>query len=265
VPLFISYDVSGAAPEAVVASIEADWRRLQSTFALPGHAGYLHDGGKPVLQLWGLGFADRPGHAEEALALVQRLRRGSSGSVAATLVGGVPSRWRTLDGDARSEPGWAAVHAAYDVINPWTVGRFVDEDGAAVFHAQTMAADRTVARARGQRYLPVLYPGFSWTNLMRHHGQAAPANAVPRRCGRFLVRQAALLVAQGADMAYGAMFDELDEATAWMPSQPTRAGLPAGMQGVALDQDGCAMAPDAYMRMAADLATGLQRAPAVRP
>jgi hypothetical protein len=73
--------------------------------------------------------------------------------------------------------------------------------------------------------MPVIFPGFSWHNLMAARGKSAPSDAIPRLDGRFLWRQAAERIRQGADMLYVAMFDELDEGTAIMP---TSARVPVG-------------------------------------
>jgi hypothetical protein len=78
-----------------------------------------------------------------------------------------------------------------------------------------------------------LYPGFRWTNLK---GKAAAGATVPRLGGAFFWRQFAEAAALGVDMAYVAMFDEVDEATAVFKvsnAPPTQArfatyeGLPA--------------------------------------
>jgi hypothetical protein len=39
-----------------------------------------------------------------------------------TVVGGVPTYWRTLINDAQSDPAWAAVYRSFDIISPWSVG-----------------------------------------------------------------------------------------------------------------------------------------------
>ncbi len=58
-------------------------------------------------------------------------------------------------------------------------------------------------------YLPVVFPGFSWHNM---HGGAL--DQIPRRQGEFLWSQFIAARRAGAQMAYVAMFDEVDEATA---------------------------------------------------
>jgi hypothetical protein len=66
-------------------------------------------------------------------------------------------------------------------------------------------------------YLPVIFPGFSWHNLMAGRGQQAKTDAIPRLGGDFLWSQARTRIAAGSNMLYVAMFDELDEGTAIFP------------------------------------------------
>jgi len=60
-------------------------------------------------------------------------------------------------------------------------------------------------------FLPVIYPGFSWTNLK---GKGAAGATIPRLGGEFFWRQFVTAADLGIDMAYVAMFDEVDEGTA---------------------------------------------------
>ena len=94
--------------------------------------------------------------------------------------------------------------------------------------------DLAEAKKAGMAYLPVIYPGFGWTNLK---GKAAARSTIPRLGGEFYWRQFATAADLGIDMAYVAMFDEVDEGTAIFKvdatPRPTQArfatydGLPA--------------------------------------
>ena len=93
--------------------------------------------------------------------------------------------------------------------------------------------DLTEAKRAGMASLPVIYPGFGWTNLK---GRGASRATIPRLGGEFYWRQFVTAADLGVDMAYVAMFDEVDEATAIFkvsnapPSQArfaTYDGLPA--------------------------------------
>ena len=60
-------------------------------------------------------------------------------------------------------------------------------------------------------YLPVIYPGFGWTNVK---GKKAARDSLPRLGGEFYWRQFSAAAELGVEMAYVAMFDEMDEGTA---------------------------------------------------
>ena len=106
--------------------------------------------------------------------------------------------------------------------------------------------------------MPVIFPGFSWSNLMRARGREAPPNQIARRCGAFYWHQAANAVNAGAAMLYTAMFDEVDEATAIFKLAPTATDLPNGQGFLALDADGCALPSDWYLRLAGRISSGLR-------
>jgi hypothetical protein len=257
VPFFISYDVSGADPATVVQTIRQDWRYLAAQFGLTSSKAYLQDNGKPVLELWGFGFVENPGAADEVQLLSADLKAGNDGLQSVTLVGGIPSDWRTLQGDSKTDSAWMSVYLGYDVLSPWMVGRFDSESAASRYYDQTIAPDRALAQSMGLRYLPVIFPGFSRYNLMLSLGDPSQAivNQIPRNCGNFIWQQSYLLLSHGVDMAYGAMFDELDEGTAVLPAESAKAGFPVDAQGVYLDEDGCTLPSDWYVTVMGRIAS----------
>jgi len=257
VPFFVSYDVTGAMPDRAIADIRRDWASLTS--ASNGDA-YLHDHGKPVLQIWGVGFAGNPGRADEVAALLADLKAGANGLPAASTLGGVPTAWRTLDHDSQTDSAWRAVYLSFDILSPWTVGRFVDEAQARDHYATRVAADLEMLGPLGIRYLPVIFPGFSASNLSRVRAQAAPAplNQIPRRCGRLLWTQAQLAIATPLNAVYVAMFDEFDEGTALLPALASATDVPAGLGSVTRDQDGCKLPPDWYLTLVSRVSASLQ-------
>ncbi len=50
-------------------------------------------------------------------------------------------------------------------------------------------------------------------------------------------------------MIYAAMFDEVDEGTALFPAVARPDGLPQGARMVSLDQEGCSVTDDWYLRI----------------
>jgi hypothetical protein len=257
VPFFVTYDVTGGGASAVD-TVRSDWRDLHDNHALTSDSAYLTDSGKPVLEIWGLGFSGHPGTPSEAAALLSDLRTGANGLAPATTIGGVPTNWRTLDGDAQSDPAWAAVYRQFDVLSPWMVGRVRDEASTADIYASRINDDLQALSGTPIRYLPVIFPGFSSNNLMQYdrNPAAAKLNEIPRQCGRLLWAQANAALSTGSSDIYLAMFDEFDEGTAVLPIVD-RAGIPSGVWGVGRDADGCELPPDWYLTLVRGLSAGL--------
>ena len=113
----------------------------------------------------------------------------------------------------------------------------------------------------GREYLPVIYPGFGWTNLM---GEAQARDNIPRLGGEFFWRQFHAAAELEIDMAYVAMFDEVDEGTAIfkVTNQPPGPGRFLTLDGLSSDW---------YLRLAGEgsrLIRGelpLQRAMPIQP
>ncbi len=252
---FVMYDLSGL-PAANLHAVAEDWKRLQQD-GLTQSPAYLHHRGHPLLGIWGLGFGDRPLTPNDAEALLDALTRVSAPYGGVTVLGGVPSYWRTKERDASSDPGWERIWRRLGVISPWSVGRFSDDAGADAYRRAVLEPDQEAVGALGIDYMPVVFPGFSWANLMRANheiGRAIP-NKIPRRCGRFYWRQVYNALSTGASMLYGAMFDEVNEGTAMFKLLPSAAqtpvqGVPAGVSFVTLDADGCQLPSDWYLRLA---------------
>jgi hypothetical protein len=238
----IMYDISGQNSNTLVATVQNDWQHLTGTLRLTNSTRYLRHQGRPVVAIWGLGFTDRPGTPTEAQTLLDFFRTNGC-----TVMGGVPTNWRTLDGDSKTDPAWAAVYRSFDIISPWSVGRYSSDAGADNFKTTKIVPDLAEARANGRDYLPVVWPGFSWKNLNN-----GPLNQIPRRGGRFWWRQFYNAVSAGGTMVYGAMFDEVDEGTAMFKLVPTAGQLPAQGTFVPLNVDGESLPSDWYLRVAGE-------------
>jgi hypothetical protein len=258
---FIVYDISGANPQTVVDDVRRDWQYIMNVLQLNSGGAYLRDHGKPVVELWGFGFADRPGTAAEVATLIDDLKGGRNGLQAATVIGGLPTFWRTLREDSKTEAAWAKVYRSYDVISPWSVGRFADNAGADSFVRNLVQPDVAETHRLGLRYMPVIFPGFSWSNLMRNRGalDKAVLNKVPRSCGKFLWHQVSDLLQIRVDSLYVAMFDEADEGTAVFPVATQADALPSGTKMVYLNEDGCSLPADWYLRVSGAAADFLHR------
>jgi hypothetical protein len=242
----IMYDISGHPADSLVETIERDWVHLVDTLRITESPRYLRHRGRPLVGIWGFGFRDRAATPEQAARLIAFFRRHPDPRYRVTLIGGVPSRWRTLTPDSQADPEWARVYRSFDVISPWLVGRFRNAPELDRFYADDVLPDVLETRRLGIEYMPVVYPGFSW----RHLNPASPLNVIPRRGGRFFWRQVQRALGAGTTMLYGAMFDEVDESTAMFKLAPTPRETPAGVDLVTLDADGEALPSDWYLRLA---------------
>ncbi|MBL8212674.1 MAG: hypothetical protein JNK87_18310, partial [Bryobacterales bacterium] len=244
----IEYDISGANPATVVATLQTDWQYLVETLGVTAHPGYLRHHGKPVLGVWGIGLNDSrhpPGDPDAALHLIQWFRETAQVSY----LGGTPAYWRTLSNDAATDARWAAVYQAMDGIQPWTVGRYSTPAAVDRWRTERLEPDLAVTMQRGQLYMPVVFPGFSWYNLNRNAAQ----NQIPRNRGEFLWRQAYNAKAAGARLLKIAMFDEVDESTAMFKLAPRRADAPDQGFWLTLDADGFTLPSDWYLRLAGEI------------
>jgi hypothetical protein len=238
----IMYDISGQSAATLVSTLTNDWTYLTGTMHLTNSPRYLRHKGKPVVAIWGFGFTDRPGMPQDATNVIAWFK-----AAGCTVMGGVPTHWRTLNGDSQTNAAWATAYRSFDVLSPWAVGRYSSLSGADNFKQNQIVPDLTETRLRGIDYLPVIFPGFSWTNLNK-----GPFNQIPRNGGTFYWRQAYNAMAAGCTMLYGAMFDEVDEGTAMFKLAPTPTQLPAQGSFVPLNIDGYALPSDWYLRLAGE-------------
>ena len=242
----IMYDISGQSRDTVVDAVERDWIYLVDTLRITESPQYLRHHGRPVLAIWGLGFRDRAATPEQAAELIDFFKNHREPRYRVTLVGGIPARWRTLSRDSRAEQAWTDVYRSFDILSPWTVGRFQDDESIDRFYRDEVEPDLRETDRLGIGYMPVVFPGFSWHNM----NPTAPSNPIPRRGGRFLSHQIERALQAGATMVYGAMFDEVDEGTAMFKLAPTKESVPAGVPIVTLDADGDHLPSDWYLQLA---------------
>lgn len=213
----VMYDLTGIRADEF-ARVRDDWAELHRSLWPEGKkdSAYLHHRGRPVVALWGCGFSDRPPHLEQWAELIDYFRGRAEPSPGGpcTVILGVPTYWRDLHRDAIGEPKLHELIARCDVLSPWTVGRYDSPEAVRRHWRQVASEDLRWCRARNIDYLPVVFPGFSWHNLMKSRGREAPLDQIPRRGGRFFWSQFVEAVAADCRSIYVAMFDEMDEATA---------------------------------------------------
>jgi hypothetical protein len=236
----IMYDISGYSTNTLVSKLTNDWLYLVNTQRVTNSPAYLRHNGNPVVAIWGFGFSGRPDTPQQAQQAIDWFK-----AAGCTVMGGLPTHWRDLTGDAQTNAAWSNTFRSFDVISPWSVGRYGNNSGADSFRLNQIVPDLADCRSHGIDYMPVIFPGFSWTNLNQ-----GPFNQIPRNGGNFYWRQAYNAVLSGCTMVYGAMFDEVDEGTAMYKLAPTAAQLPAQGAFVPLNIDGYNLGSDWYLRLA---------------
>jgi hypothetical protein len=229
----LAYDMTGQSTNTLYSQLTNDWRWLVDNLHITQDPRYLYHNGRPVLMIWGF-FSDRFS-AALANQIIDYFKADPAYGV--TLVGGGEWWWRT---DAT--PGWDSVFRRFDVYSPWNVGN-VSIDGTNKYASTAYwTDDLAAASSAGVLYLPVIYPGFSWDNLQR---LAPGTSKIPRLDGVFFWKQFNAAANLGLDMAYVAMFDEVDEGTAIFKVSNT-----APTQAYFVTYEG--MAADWYLRLAAE-------------
>lgn len=246
----VEYDITGANDATLFESMKSDWLYLTSDLKITSSPAYLHEKGKPVVSIWGLGVKDRIKDPNVALQIVQWFQNQGH----ATVMGGVPVDWARPSGDGQSDPGWNAVYKQLDIIQPWTPGRYSDAQSIAAWKNTHWIPDIDITRRNHQEYMPVIFPGYSWHNSKRDDTPTDRMNRIPRQGGSFLWLQAMSARAAGADMVKIAMFDEVNEGTAIFKIAPSQNAVPSESQFLTLDADGEHLPSDWYLRLTGDIA-----------
>lgn len=248
----IEYDVTGSNIDKFFEMMQEDWKYLVDELKVTSHPNYLRHNGKPVLSIWGPGLQEDRHVPHDPTVLKQIItwfKTGAPKKYQVTYMGGTPSRWRSLTNDARPDPAWAEAYAMMDVVQPWTVGRYRNNESADKWKETMLVPDLALTAKNQQMYMPVVFPGFSWHNLKKE----APANAIPRNRGEFLWRQAYNAKQAGAIALKIAMFDEVNEGTAIFKVAPRRSDAPDQGYWLTLDADGATLPSDWYLRLAGEI------------
>ncbi len=239
----LMYDLSGmeAGEEDILIR---DWKELCEKYKLVSRNNnhYVYHHGKPLVAVWGIGFNDRRKYGyEQVKKIIDFLK-----SEGCSILVGVPTHWRTLTIGAVSDTRLLELVKQADIVHPWLVGRF--DNHTYEPYRKSIEEDIKWCKANGKDYMPVLFPGFSWHNMKKD----APQNMIPRLGGRFFWQQVKGAVDAGAESLYLAMFDEIDEGTAFFKCTNTP---PVGESSF-ITYEG--EAPDHYLWLAGEAAKYLR-------
>jgi hypothetical protein len=235
---YLMYDMSGLTANNFD-SMETDWQNnISGTLQITSSPMYARQNGDPVVGIWGFGFTDRAGSASECLAVINWFKDHGC-----YVVGGVPANWRTCTGD--SKPGFENVYKAFNMISPWTVGRYSTISGVNTYKTNYLIPDLAYCNANGMDYKPVVFPGFAWSNW-----NGGSKNQIPRIRGEFLWQQIYNIQSLDIPSVYMAMFDEYDEGTALLNMADGYNMIPTNQYFLTSSADGTYISPDFYLRLA---------------
>ena len=171
----VAYNIAGNTLDCnALDDLKNDWKRLVDEEKITQSYRYLHHDGKPVLRIYGIGFASVP--ASDCPIKMQNLinwfqgKPDSGGNTSATryqtyVIGGVPSRWNELIGDSRTATVWKSIYDSLDGIHPWLVGRWTTITNFNNYYNNVISRDASYCASKGILYMPTMWPGFSWHNL----------------------------------------------------------------------------------------------------
>jgi len=195
---YIMYDMSGCDTTVLVEALTKDWHFFIDSLKITQDNQYLHQGGKPVVGIFGF-FTDRFS-ADIANAVLDIFQNdGPYGAFVAA-----SGQWPEPEEHFTE---WLKVQERYDAYIPWNVGNYNGD------YAETgyWNSDRDRFTSNGVMYMPLIYPGFGWDNLMNR----PPGTTYKSRLkGKFMWQQFLDTKHLGAEAIYVAMFDEVDESTA---------------------------------------------------
>ncbi|WP_299664729.1 T9SS type A sorting domain-containing protein [uncultured Polaribacter sp.] len=246
----VMYDLSGVRDDGnMYDKLINDWEYLVDNYDILNQDGYVKEDGRPVVAIWGIGFKNRGLTVATFKKIIDYFHKDAAPKYQAYVMGGVPDGWRTLSGSSESASGWREIYNSLDMISPWAVGRYSNENAANVWKVTNIAPDLAECAKNNVDYMPVIWPGFSWLNLKR---EAGTFNQIPRNGGKFYWRQAFNAIDAGAKYIYVAMFDEVDEATAMFKTVETKSQNPVEATEilVPLDIDGVSLPSDWYLQLA---------------
>lgn len=239
------WDISGYTP-GNTSGIINDWKHLVDDLKITESPNYLHHRGNPLVAIWGYTVRDEFPESDLQTILDFFNSQSTEEKYRASVMLGV-------DHDFHQKVSWLDELAQADVISPWAVGRFSNDNGQLNFMNAHVLPGQDWCDQNNIDFLPVIWPGFSWYNL-----KDGPKNQIPRNGGNFFWTQANRVISGNTKSIYIAMFDEIDESTAMYKLAENDDQTPEQAYWLPLDEDGYDLPSDWYLRCA-KLATEIVR------
>ena len=219
----VMYDMSGWTTADGLNPIVDDAAALMLEYQLKDRSVqkyYLHENGKPMLGLWGLGLADNSHPLPSVVKpLIAKLRQQGW-----SIFLGVPGYWRDGIYDCVSgveHETLLELLRQSDGFFPWMVGRYDAASFAGDSWQNRIKSDIETANAYSTEghtvsYAAHIFPGFCDRNMYPDHFKGAPdaTRTGFRNGGQFYWDQFYSNISAGAESIYVGMFDEMDEGTA---------------------------------------------------
>ena len=198
---FVEYDMTGAAEADLVPTITRDWHYLVDTMKMQSDSRYLHEGGLPVIGVYG--FFEERFSATTANAILDIF--ATPGPYQAFVAGAGAWYWSQQPYSA----AWQTMMFRMGSYQPWNTGNSGGVAGDVPSTAY-WAADQATLAAHGVKYVPQMYPGSSSFN---RDGTPWGPTTEDRLQGDFLWSQVTAAVSIKAYSVFLGMFDEMDEGT----------------------------------------------------
>lgn len=234
----VMYDLSGMDKEDYKLLL-SDIKEIASKYNLfdrKKNPSYLYHNGRPLVSVWGIGFNDGRNYGlGEADSIIRGLRQQGF-----SIMLGVPTHWRTLNGDTESDSRLHSLIKKCDIVMPWFVGRYDEEQYEQ--YRPLIKDDIEWCNENHIDYAPLVYPGFAWRNMC-----GTDSFFVPRNNGSFFRKQLDGAIEMGARMIYVAMFDEIDEGTAIFKCSSTVPVPENGTEFIPIDKG---LSSDHYLKTA---------------
>jgi hypothetical protein len=221
----VEYDISGAdsSTSDVVATILNDVDKLKQAGLFDASAYFYHNNA-PVIEIWGIGIRKTVSPAD-TLRIVTGLKQAGY-----HVIIGVGTDWQKSISDS-SSASYGPTYRQANTVQPWTVGGYSHANYKSTLSG-VQTSDKKTLQDLGIGQSIVVWPGFSWGNLM-HNGVY---DQIPRDNGTFYQEQLDGAVSLQPQFLFTAMFDEVNEGTAIMPTLRVNE-LPVNQRFVGIDNN----------------------------